>query len=51
LRAQGFVPDYVALVAAETLRPLERLVPEQAGRLIAAARLGTVRLLDTIPLD
>jgi pantoate--beta-alanine ligase len=51
LRAQGFVPDYVALVAAETLRPLERLVPGQAGRLIAAARLGTVRLLDNIPLD
>ena len=51
LRAQGFVPDYFALVAAETLRPLERLVPGQAGRLVAAARLGTVRLLDNIPLD
>jgi len=27
------------------------LLPGQTARLIAAARLGTVRLLDNIPLD
>jgi pantoate--beta-alanine ligase len=51
LRGEGFTPDYLALVEAETLRPLERLSPAGTARLIAAARLGTVRLLDNIPLD
>jgi pantoate--beta-alanine ligase len=51
LRDQGFAPDYLALVEAETLRPLDRLSPGQTPRLIAAARLGPVRLLDNIPLD
>jgi pantoate--beta-alanine ligase len=50
LRGRGFVPDYLALVEAETLRPLDRPAPGQAARLIAAARLGTVRLLDNIAL-
>ena len=47
LRDAGFAPDYVALVDSTTLLPLERM--RSGGRLIAAARLGTVRLLDNIP--
>lgn len=46
LRDAGFAPDYVALVDGPTLAPLDRMRP--GGRLIAAARLGTVRLLDNI---
>jgi pantoate--beta-alanine ligase len=46
LRDAGFAPDYVALVDGPTLAPLDRMQP--GGRLIAAARLGTVRLLDNI---
>ena len=48
LTAAGMVPDYLALVAAETLEPLERLT--RPARLIAAARLGSVRLLDNVPV-
>jgi pantoate--beta-alanine ligase len=51
LCAAGFVPDYLALVEAETLRPLGTLAAGQAARLIAAARLGSVRLLDNIAVD
>jgi pantoate--beta-alanine ligase len=46
LGAAGFTVDYLALVDGQTLRPIDAL---QAGaRLIAAAQLGTVRLLDNI---
>lgn len=48
LVAAGMVPDYVALVQAETLAPLEQL--SAPARLIAAARLGPVRLLDNLPV-
>ena len=44
----GMTPDYLALVGAETLAPLEHLT--QPARLIAAARLGSVRLLDNVPV-
>lgn len=50
LRAAGFAPDYLALVEAETLRPLAARRAEGPMRLLAAARLGTVRLLDNIPV-
>jgi len=50
LTAAGFAPDYFALVEAETLRPLAAPRRDGPMRLIAAARLGTVRLLDTIPV-
>ena len=48
LAASGFVVDYLTLVEPETLEP----VSSAAGpsRLIAAARLGPVRLLDNIPV-
>ena len=46
LAAGGFAPEYLALVDAETLVPLaEARAP---ARLIAAARLGAVRLLDNV---
>ncbi|WP_439548603.1 pantoate--beta-alanine ligase [Falsiroseomonas sp.] len=46
LRAAGFAPDYLALVEPETLRPWQ----SGPGRLLAAARLGDVRLLDNMAL-
>ena len=42
----GFEIDYVALVDAATLQPLETARPP--ARLIAAARLGSVRLIDNV---
>ncbi|MCO6418170.1 pantoate--beta-alanine ligase [Siccirubricoccus sp. KC 17139] len=44
LAALGFGVDYLALVEPETLRE----TTARPGRLIAAARLGSVRLLDNI---
>lgn len=43
----GFAVDYFALVDASSLLELDRLRPD--ARLIAAARLGSVRLLDNMP--
>jgi pantoate--beta-alanine ligase len=42
----GFAVDYFALVDAPTLREIPRINPQ--ARLIAAARLGSIRLLDNI---
>ncbi|MBD0270838.1 MAG: pantoate--beta-alanine ligase [Acetobacteraceae bacterium] len=46
----GVAVDYFALVDAETMRPLDALPPPSVAgaRLVAAARLGTVRLLDNL---
>ena len=49
LKAQGFEPDYLALVDGPTLKPLQLIKPGPM-RLIAAARLGSIRLLDNIPV-
>lgn len=46
LAQDGFVVDYFALVDGPSLQPLKQLRPN--ARLITAARLGTVRLLDNI---
>jgi pantoate--beta-alanine ligase len=47
LNAAGFGPvDYVALVDAATLEPVERAAGEM--RLIAAARIGKTRLIDNL---
>jgi pantoate--beta-alanine ligase len=48
LEDAGFAVDYVALVDGESLSPLA--APRAGARLIAAARLGGVRLLDNIGL-
>ena len=45
----GFVPEYFALVDGPTLEPLDRVRP--GSRLIAAARLGSVRLIDNVAAD
>jgi pantoate--beta-alanine ligase len=46
LSDQGFAVDYFALVDGPTLAPLANAAP--GARLIAAAKLGSVRLLDNI---
>jgi pantoate--beta-alanine ligase len=46
LTGQGFAVDYFALVDGVSLRPLATLAP--GARLIAAARLGAVRLIDNL---
>ncbi|HVY15565.1 MAG TPA: pantoate--beta-alanine ligase [Rhodopila sp.] len=46
LGRQGFEVNYLALVDGPSLAPIDRAIP--AARLITAARLGTVRLLDNI---
>jgi pantoate--beta-alanine ligase len=46
LEAAGFDVDYLALVDGPTLAAIERSRP--GARLIAAAKLGSVRLLDNI---
>jgi pantoate--beta-alanine ligase len=46
LRDVGLAADYFALVDADTLEPLETL--SGPARLLAAARLGKIRLLDNL---
>ena len=46
LRAAGFTVDYVTLVDAETLS--EAIEPSRPTRLLAAARIGSTRLIDNI---
>jgi pantoate--beta-alanine ligase len=50
LIAAGFAPDYLALVVAETLEPITSFDRAATLRLLAAARLGSVRLLDNMPV-
>ncbi|QIL01893.1 pantoate--beta-alanine ligase [Sphingomonas sinipercae] len=45
----GFRTDYFALVDAATLEPIS--APAGRMRLIAAATIGTTRLIDNLPLD
>lgn len=47
LREAGFVPDYLALVEPETLQAWQ----SGPARLLAAARLGDVRLLDNMAAE
>jgi len=49
LGAAGFEVDYVELVDAETL--LADPTPDRPRRLLAAARLGSTRLIDNIALE
>ena len=49
LKSAGFKIDYVALVNALTLEPLDEVGGPM--RLIAAATIGTTRLIDNIPVE
>jgi pantoate--beta-alanine ligase len=49
LKQSGLAVDYLALVDGPTLAPIDARQPD--ARLIAAARLGSVRLLDNIMAD
>ena len=49
LHAAGFVIDYIALADAETLA--ENPSPDRPRRLLAAARMGTTRLIDNIGIE
>ena len=42
--------DYLAAVDAETMEPRAGVVPGRPARLVAAVRLGPVRLLDNFPV-
>jgi pantoate--beta-alanine ligase len=48
LRLAGFSVDYLALVDGPSLAPIEAV--EANARLIVAARLGAVRLIDNVPV-
>lgn len=49
LAKAGFAPaDYVELVDAVTLQPIEKL--DRPARILAAARLGKARLIDNLPV-
>ncbi|MFZ5748431.1 MAG: pantoate--beta-alanine ligase [Pseudomonadota bacterium] len=50
LTGAGFEVDYVALVDAVTLNPVER-VEDRPLRLLAAARIGGTRLIDNLPVN
>jgi pantoate--beta-alanine ligase len=49
LMLRGFGVDYLALVDGTSLRSIDE--PAPGARLVAAARLGSVRLLDNIPVE
>jgi len=51
LFAAGFAAvDYIALCDAITLAPLSQAEPGRRARLFAAAQLGSVRLIDNVPI-
>ena len=50
LEANGFEVDYLAAVNSETLEPLTSLKESMSARLLLAASLGSVRLIDNCAL-
>lgn len=48
LESAGFKVDYLAVVDSETLEPIRTLEQGKIVRLLAAARLGSVRLIDNL---
>lgn len=50
LQRAGFRVDYIAVVDAETLAPIEAL-DNRPARIIAAARIGTTRLIDNMAVN
>jgi len=51
LEAAPVREDYVELVDARTLRPLEELSPEKPARILVAAFVGQTRLIDNMSLS
>ena len=52
LISAGFGPvDYIALVNANTLVPLETFLPDVPARILGAAKLGRARLIDNIAIS
>ena len=49
LQQADFRIDYIELVDAETLAPIEALT-DRPARLVIAARIGTTRLIDNMPI-
>ena len=49
LEAAGFVPEYVELRDSASLSPVDRL--ERPARILAAARLGSTRLIDNFGVE
>lgn len=48
LESHGFQVDYCELRDGETLTPLDRVDPARPARLLAAAWLGAIRLIDNV---
>lgn len=46
----GAVADYAEIVEESTLVPFRKMTPSVKGRILVAVRLGSVRLIDNIPL-
>jgi pantoate--beta-alanine ligase len=46
----GAVVDYAEILDGETLGPLKTAMPGSGARIFAAVRLGSVRLIDNLPL-
>ena len=49
LQLAGFRIDYIAVVDAESLAPIEALT-DRPARILAAARIGPTRLIDNLPV-
>lgn len=50
LEAAGFRVDYVEVRNADTLAPAGESAPDDPRRILAAAHLGTTRLIDNVPV-
>ncbi len=46
----GASVDYAEIVDGATLQPLRKVLPGKKGRVVAAVRLGAVRLIDNLPV-
>jgi len=49
LRDHGFLPDYVTVVDSRTMLPAQ--APHSANRVAGAVRIGSVRLIDNVPIE
>jgi pantoate--beta-alanine ligase len=49
LRAAGVEPEYLAVVSAETMEPVDQIDADVLA--VIAARIGAVRLIDNVPIS